>query len=262
MLEVFEKLRSLQDVLSEKIHVENEIKEIPKALATKKELLNRMKKSYIEKNEKYQAIKEQMKTIQKEMVEAETQREGFEEKMDLIKTQREYEALDKEIKDATEREQYLRREHQKKQKKIEELEDVLEREEQMIEKQQSDLEEEQTRIDEKTSEKQEQLDGLGKKEDEISPGLEDEILFKFERIIRNKAGLGIVPVKKGVCTGCHMILPVQFVNDIHEGEGILFCPYCSRILFFEDAPETEQEFVDNQAGSLADLVDDDELLAE
>ncbi len=35
--------------------------------------------------------------------------------MDVIKTQREYEALDKEIKDATEKEQNLRKELQREQ---------------------------------------------------------------------------------------------------------------------------------------------------
>ena len=31
-----------------------------------------------------------------------------------------------------------------------------------------------------------------------------------------------------------MILPAQFANTVREGENINFCPYCSRILFYED----------------------------
>jgi predicted nucleic acid-binding Zn-ribbon protein len=42
---VYDKLRALQDVLSRKFEVEREIQEIPKSLATKTELLNRLKKS-------------------------------------------------------------------------------------------------------------------------------------------------------------------------------------------------------------------------
>ena len=81
-----------------------------------------------------------------------------------------------------------------------------------------------------------------KKEKKITPDLDGEILFKFERIIKSKAGLGIVPIEHGVCSGCHMILSVQFVNDVRQGEGIMFCPYCSRILFHQ--PEEAEEGVE------------------
>ena len=54
-----------------------------------------------------------------------------------------------------------------------------------------------------------------------------------------------------------MILPGQFANEVREGENILFCPYCSRILYYEAASEGEQITYYNDTGSLADS--DDEL---
>ncbi len=48
----FDKLQKLQDILSKKFEIEKEIEGIPKNLATKNELLNRLKKSYIEKNQR------------------------------------------------------------------------------------------------------------------------------------------------------------------------------------------------------------------
>ena len=50
MQEVFTKLRSLQDILSRKFEVERDMKEIPKILTTKIELMNRLKKSYVDKS--------------------------------------------------------------------------------------------------------------------------------------------------------------------------------------------------------------------
>ena len=105
MEEIFDKLRSLQDILSQKFEVERQIDDLPKALATKTELLNRLKQSYIKKNKDIENMKEKLKTTENRVDEAETGREKSEQQMDLVKTQREYEALDKEIKDATEKEQ-------------------------------------------------------------------------------------------------------------------------------------------------------------
>ena len=48
--EVFEKLQNLQDILLQKYEIENEIRDIPKALVTKNELLTRLKKQFIEKS--------------------------------------------------------------------------------------------------------------------------------------------------------------------------------------------------------------------
>ena len=263
MQEVFTKLRSLQDILSKKFDIEKEINEIPKVLTTKQELLNRLKKSYIDKNSQREKAVERIKHLRFKLAEAEEQREQFEKQMDMIKTQREYEALDKEIKDATEKEQQYRKDILREEKELEELNFSLEREENMIKQQEVELDEEQQKIRHESLEKEELLTELETEEKDIVPGLDEEILFKFERIIRSKSGVGIVPVRDAICTGCHMQLPSQFVNEVRAGETIHFCPYCSRILFYDVSSEAithEEEtfFQDDDAGSLADLFEEDE----
>ena len=54
MDEIFGKLRSLQDILSAKIELEKTIREIPKVLTTQEELLQRLKKTFIDKNKEYE----------------------------------------------------------------------------------------------------------------------------------------------------------------------------------------------------------------
>lgn len=254
MQDVFDRLRTLQEILSRKFEIEKELQELPRALTTKTELLNRLKKSYIDKSAQYDEMKEKITALEQKLTEAEHQREEFEKQMDVIKTQREYETLDKAIRDASEKEQQLRKEVQKEQKTFEEMGRALEREESMITQQEEELAGEQDAIKQETQKRKESLESLKGEEQEVVPGLEDEIVFKFERIIRSKSGVGIVPVRKGVCTGCHMILPNQFVNDVRTGEKILFCPYCSRILFYQ-AEEEDQFFAEMEAESLADLED-------
>ncbi len=236
---VYDKLRALQEVLSRKFEVEREILEIPKSLATKTELLNRVKKSYMDRSASFQATKTRLVDLVQKLADAELGREKSEGQMDVIKTQREYEALDKEIKEATEKEQTLRKELQREQGLEEELKGALEKEEAMIKKQEEDVKEEQSKIKLKIKEKNQELKKLLSEEKKITPGLDEEILFKFERIIKSKAGVGIVSLSKGVCTGCYMILPPQFVNTVRLGEKVEFCPYCSRILFYSEEEEEE-----------------------
>ena len=256
---IFEKLRVLQDILSEKIALEQTIQEIPKLLYTQEELLARLKKTFIEKNQEYDKAKSAEAEFRNLLFEAEANREKAEKNMDLISTQREYEALDKEIRDAAEKEQQFRKELQREERIISELDEQMKQSSALIEQQEEDLAERRRGVEAEVGIKKAQVDALIEKEKDITKDMDPEILFKFERIIRNKMGRGIVAIKGGVCLGCHMILPAQFANDVRLGKDIVFCPYCSRILFYEESEYGEDEFFDvEDSGSLSDLDDIDE----
>ena len=256
---VFEKLRTLQDILSEKIVLEENIQEIPKLLVTQDELLARMKKTFIEKNQEYDKAKTAEAEFRNLLFEAETLREKAEKNMDVISTQREYEALDKEIRDAAEKEQQFRKDLQREERIISELDEQMKQSSALIEQQEGELTERRKGIEMEINSKKAQIEALTQKEKNLTPDLDPEVLFKFERIIRNKMGRGIVVIKGGVCMGCHMILPAQFANDVRMGREIVFCPYCSRILFYEESEEGEEEFFDAEdSGSLSDLDDMEE----
>ncbi|MCL2478435.1 MAG: zinc ribbon domain-containing protein [Treponema sp.] len=259
MDEVFEKLRTLQDILSEKITLEGNIQEIPKLLVTQEELLARMKKTFIEKNQEYDKAKTAESEFRNLLLEAESMREKAEKNMDVISTQREYEALDKEIRDAAEKEQQYRKDLQREERVISELDEQMKQSSALIEQQETELQQRRKGIESEIKQKKAQMESLSVKEKELTPDLDPEILFKFERIIRNKMGRGIVAIKGGVCMGCHMILPAQFANDVRIGKEIVFCPYCSRILYYEESEEGQEEFFEAEdAGSLSDLEDIEE----
>lgn len=256
MDEVFDKLRTLQDILSQKIELEHEIQDIPKVLTTQEDVLSRLKRSFIEKNQEYDRVKANVSQFKTLLAEAESNRERSERNMDTITTQREYEALDKEIKDATEKEQQYRKDLQREEKNLSVLAEELKSDAEMIESAEKELADRRARIESEIAEKKAEINTLIQEEKNLTPGLDPDVYFKFERIIRNKMGLGIVPIKGGVCNGCHMILPVQFANQVRMGEEIVFCPYCSRILYFEESEQSEQDFFnDEDSGSLSDLDD-------
>jgi predicted nucleic acid-binding Zn-ribbon protein len=253
---IFENLRTLQDILSQKITLEHDIQEMPKILNAQEELLSRLKKSFIEKNQEYERARTAEAEYRRLLMEAEHAREQAEKNMDSINTQREYEALDKEIRDASDKEQQYRKDLQIQERILLDLDDQMRQSAALIEQQEAELVERRMRIEAEIAEKQAQVDQLLEQERVVTPDIDAEILFKFERIIRNKMGRGIVAIKGGVCMGCHMILPAQFANLVRQGEEIVFCPYCSRILFYEATEQGEEDFFDiEDAGSLSDLDD-------
>ena len=259
--DVLQKLRALQKVLFQRFGTEAEIQELPRALSNKTEVLNRLKQNYVDRNDLYNRTRERINELRHRAIEAERERERYEGQMDAIRTQREYEALDKEINDANLREAEVRRELQREELRLDEMSVTLEQEEQRITKQDQEVADEQQRIDTEIAERKMTLEELVAEEARITPGLDEEMLFKFERIIRNKEGLGIVALRAGVCTGCQMILPPFFANRVRIGEEIMFCPNCSRIVFYGGDDEFQSDPFDVSTAEFDDedlMFDDDE----
>ena len=262
MTEELERLKNLQDVLAEKYEIEAKVEELPKTLDGSTESLDRFKREYIEKNKLYEEKKDIVARLRVELDEAQRKREEGEKGMDSISTHREYEILEKQISEAQALEDS--KELQREEKSMAELNDLLKSEEDLIASTEKDVNEARENLDKEIASCNEKLEALKSEEAKWSEGIDSETIMKFQRIIkRNRKG--IVAVKGKVCDGCHMILPAQFANEVHHGEKILFCPYCSRILFYEEAADLDENYVsihdDISADDMdEDLLDDEDLI--
>lgn len=239
MKEIYNTLSQLQDVLARMFEIEDKIKEIPKALADKEAVLQKTKITYLELHDKSEKVKEELKNLRIRLDEAGVKRETSEKMMETITQAREFETLQKEIEDAKNAEQTLRKSLIAKEKFYDELNMKLSVQEEIMAQQTQEVEEETAVKDALIAENQTILDDIVAKKNELAKDLDPNLVFKFERIIRNKGGVGIVPVHSIVCEGCHMTLPAQFVNDVRREDEIKFCPYCSRVLYYEESEDSE-----------------------
>ncbi|MGB4586564.1 MAG: C4-type zinc ribbon domain-containing protein [Rectinemataceae bacterium] len=256
-IEMLEKLKKYQEILSQRVALEEDIELLPKTIEAQNEMLSRLKKTFGDKDDAFKKSEEKVRQLRQGLLEAEAAREKSEQQMDGITTQREYEAINKEIRDATEKEQSLRKDIQQEERAFAEIEEELQKTEGGIAMLEQEITEKSAAIESEKGSKQAAVADLRNQENTISEGIGSDILYKLERIIRNKKGVGVVPVHGVVCTGCHMILPANFVNEIRDAEStrVNFCPYCSRILFYEETDEVPDFIGDIESGSLADLAD-------
>ncbi|MDR3284504.1 MAG: C4-type zinc ribbon domain-containing protein [Treponema sp.] len=260
---VLDKLKELQDVLAEKYRYEELIRHAPQQLTAQEELLARLKKEYIEKSADCDEVKEKVRKLKAELFEAESAKERGEKGMDDISSHREFEILDKEIKDAKDMEIRIRRDLQREEKQLAELNETLNSEEQLIKSQEEELNAGKESLASEIESYNAKIVELAERETQITTGIDEEVVFKFERImkseriINSKQSQGIVAVKGNVCEGCHMILPAQFANEVRSGNKIVFCPYCSRILYYQELETGEAEYFQAvDTGSLADFDND------
>ncbi|MCQ2398216.1 MAG: C4-type zinc ribbon domain-containing protein [Sphaerochaetaceae bacterium] len=265
----YDKLKKLQTVLAQQFVIEDRIREIPKVLNDKQAVLQKTKMDYLEMHNKCEQIKADVESLWQRYTAKGKEREAKEKQIEITTLSRECENLLKEIEDAKTDEQSLLKNYNAKQKYLAELEVKLQISADMVESQEEEVREETAKKDALIAEQEELLKGKISERDELSTGLPQNLLFKFERIIRNKGGVGVVPVHGIICQGCHMELPQQFANDVRKNTDINFCPYCSRILYYEESEEDRkvEELVhgdvhteDEENGSTEEFISEDENL--
>ena len=68
----------------------------------------------------------------------------------------------------------------------------------------------------------------------VAPEVRPDCLSRYERILKNKDGLGIVQVVNQSCGGCYMHLTEQVMNELKKHEQLMACDQCARILYLAD----------------------------
>ena len=147
-----------------------------------------------------------------------------------IKTQKEYQAVSKEISGAK--------------KLIAELEDQILQKINTLEeisgesaKRESDLSELQENIALQQGEVQRKVESLEAgiaadvaTRERTVKGLPASVLKRYARLREQRRGVAVVEAKEGNCMGCNMHLPPQLYNTLFRADDVITCPHCQRIL--------------------------------
>jgi hypothetical protein len=53
----------------------------------------------------------------------------------------------------------------------------------------------------------------------------------YDDLRRRQGGKAVALLKRGICQGCGVDVPTSLARTVERGEGINFCPICSRLLY-------------------------------
>ena len=72
----------------------------------------------------------------------------------------------------------------------------------------------------------------------LSKVIETSLMSRYNRIRANKkTGPAVVPLRGEVCSGCHMTVTPQIVNEVLAGHKVHACHHCGRLLYNKDEDE-------------------------
>jgi len=151
-----------------------------------------------------------------------------------VKTNKEYTAIQTEIERAKADNSVLEEE-------IIKILDAIDAEHKKSAAAKEQLKKEEVALGAKKKEKQEearkvesQLKTLQVQRGELAAKVEKNVLSKYERLLKSREGVAIVPIRGDACQGCNRILPPQVINETKMKKELITCEYCTRMLYCED----------------------------
>lgn len=69
--------------------------------------------------------------------------------------------------------------------------------------------------------------------DKLAKDIDRPLMQRYEVIFARRAGVAVALAKGGTCQGCMRMIPPQLYNEIQKHLQIHFCPSCQRILYYE-----------------------------
>lgn len=206
----------IQDALSEVEALDARLQEVRDAMEAKKGELS--------------AVETERSTLDENLAAENANITRSEANLKGITTQKEYQAVNKEIASA---------------KKL-----IVELEEQILQKitRGDELKEELASMEENAATLEQNIAGQkaevsaridaeeltaaadAKTRDEILKSIPAGLLKRYEKLRGARRGIAVVEARDGGCLGCNMHIPPQMYNNLFRGEELITCPHCQRIL--------------------------------
>ena len=176
--------------------------------------------------------------IDLEIVTTKEKIEKYKEQQFQIKTNKQYDALTREIDLSQERILSLEKEMESIEGKAgvarTDLEAVLPE----IDELTQELQERQTELDEVNKEHEDEELKLKHEREKLVVRIEKNDIRQYERIRKALGGKAVVPVSRNACGGCFKRVPPQVSVELRKNEKIMICEHCGRLLVSDSIVES------------------------
>ena len=215
---------------SKKSGLPEKIEKLDEKFVLFKEETEQNKRKYDELKARHSESESKIKKINESMVKTK-------ERLLEVKNNKEYQAMLKEIETAEAARGDVETE-------IIKILDEMDKLSVFVKKDQAILDEYKKQYDEEKRIMEDELNSIDtdyvdweKKRNDLVKKVPADLLARYERIRSRNNGVGVIPVWKAVCNGCHMNIPPQLYNELQRSAELLDCPNCHRIMYFRNMEE-------------------------
>jgi len=229
-----ELLMKLQGLDYQLIELERSKEYLPDMIATLEGEVKAAKTVVDESRDQLEATRLEHKRLELRVKEKNVEWERLKNQMALIKTNKEYDALSREI-------DHVKSDITAAEDGILQAMEAIENLGKQIEEKSNELGEVKQRNGAQLANIKSEMDSVGTKikikqgeRENVLVRLEPPLIAIYERVRKGKGSGAVVAVRNRACSGCFKTLPPQLVQEIRRAERVITCDSCGRILIWEE----------------------------
>jgi predicted nucleic acid-binding Zn-ribbon protein len=210
-------------------------KKLPEALAA-------LERRRTAANDDLAMVKESLQTAQKNKRERDKDLEVGAQKIDKlkaraseIKTNKEYQALLKEIEAAEQESKAIEDDILLLMEKGDGAAAQITAAEQRARQEEEAIQAEQKQHEAEFAKLEEGLKAVEMARQELISRIKPSILAQYQKLLASKNGIAMAEARNEACSGCYMSIPPQVFVNVKKNESIITCPNCGRILFYKES---------------------------
>ena len=234
---MIQKLESLLKLQEAEIEIQrlsavlNAVPEKLSALDTKKTALQ---EAYDNETEAMASVKKRYREMDSEVQINSERISKSQSKLTAVKTNKEYQALLKEIDDLKGKNSAIEDEMLDCLERLENAEKELSEKDNILKQMKTQINADKATIEREADTERQLLETAREKVGQLDKDVDAALMVDYNRVKKVIKKHAVVPVKKATCQGCHMNIPPQMFNELQRGDQLKFCPHCGRIIYWND----------------------------
>ncbi len=225
-------LAELQKIDSDIYVLKTELAEHPEIRKAADQEFDRKKTNLKAAEDAQRAVQVKQKELEVDLASKEEKIKKHQGQLYSLKTNKEYQAMELEIKGLKADNSLLEEEILKFFDSIEEAKAKVQKEKELLSGEEKKHKAEVDALEKRASEILAEVQALEEKRKVFLPSIDPKILPQYERLLKNREGLAIAPIRNNSCGGCNIGLPPQIVNEARMQEKFLTCESCARMLYW------------------------------
>jgi predicted nucleic acid-binding Zn-ribbon protein len=232
LLDQLRYLVQLQHLQNKKALLIRSRDETPKCIAEIEKEYQQVEAEFLVKKAELEHAQKMHRSLEQAVADLETKIGRSKQRMNEVKTNKEYQAMLKEIED-------LKKDiNQKEDRMLEAMESIesssqeLKRQEKQLQERKKKMEADKQELTKQSERVKEQLESLEALQEKVREKLEAGLLKRCESLLHRHGGIAVAAVEAGVCQVCHMNIPPQKFIELQRDENICNCPHCHRFIYW------------------------------
>lgn len=180
-------------------------------------------------------------TVEKDLAMVQGRLSKFRDQLMEVKTNKEYQAMQKEIEVAQHDVRKLEDKILDRMLEADEFVAAVKKAETGLAQDKAAVAAERAKLEEETERLRAELDKVAQERAEVVAQIPPALLGTYDTLMKGRRGLAVVEARDYLCTACHVRLRPQVFNEIRRGDTIHQCGSCQRILYYVPTTQPARE---------------------